>query len=357
MIMGVFGSMIFLQAIIFKYYHYKALRQQKVPSHTSLILQSWKIYYNVLVMADAEVRTIRKYDHPREFERRTEILDQFGMRNANRDTWEHMAIISTRDPESTLMADVGGLAIGTVMYEYSKGIGTISALAVDRAYQGQGHGSALLHEVENRLAQRGCPQSEVLVDDHKLGLIDFYKRRGYQLGYQCVGMTKPLSPESANNYDLNGLAVRYAIERIYNEHARPYNQQVPYQFESVSSLYTAIRNSDAPDLPRIGVLPKWLQRDDKARVWPTPWVAQGDHYQRWIPISTYTEDTMLRVEVVNGGAAYVALMIPLHPPGGTCLIIMNQKKHKYFSLKKTWIAGTDLWTVLAHLLSIRVQPL
>ena len=68
-----------------------------------------------------------------------------------------------RDPDLFLVATHEGKIIGTVIGGFDGRRGLIYHLAVDKNYREQGIGSQLMDEVENRLREKGCIKSYLLV--------------------------------------------------------------------------------------------------------------------------------------------------------------------------------------------------
>ena len=57
--------------------------------------------------------------------------------------------------------------------------GLIYHLAVNHAFRGQGIGSRLMDEVEERLRTKGCLKSYLLVTSDNLEAEQYYKQRGW----------------------------------------------------------------------------------------------------------------------------------------------------------------------------------
>ena len=82
--------------------------------------------------------------------------------------------------ELFLVGKVDDLVVATVMGGYDGHRGWINYLAVDPSHQRQGHGRALMDEIERRLAALGCPKINLQVRDDNLEAIDFYARIGFE---------------------------------------------------------------------------------------------------------------------------------------------------------------------------------
>lgn len=96
-----------------------------------------------------------------------------------------------RDPELFLVAEDAGAVVGVVMGTYDGRRGWILRLAVDPARRRAGIASALVTEVETRLAALGCPRINLLVMPDNAAALRFWQARGY-LPAPDVLCTKPL---------------------------------------------------------------------------------------------------------------------------------------------------------------------
>jgi ribosomal protein S18 acetylase RimI-like enzyme len=97
-----------------------------------------------------------------------------------------------RDPELFLVAEGADAAIaGVVMGAYDGRRGWILRLAADPGRRRAGIASALVTEVETRLAALGCPRINLLVMPDNAPALKFWQSRGY-LPAPDVLCTKPL---------------------------------------------------------------------------------------------------------------------------------------------------------------------
>lgn len=71
--------------------------------------------------------------------------------------------------------------IASAMVGYDGHRGSIFYLAVDPAWQGMGHGSALMTHAEELLLARGCPKLNASVRADNAQVLGFYADRGYRL--------------------------------------------------------------------------------------------------------------------------------------------------------------------------------
>lgn len=86
-----------------------------------------------------------------------------------------------RDPELFLVGVDNGAIVGAVMGAYDGRRGWVYHLAIDSRWQGQGLGTVLLAQLEERLRNKGCRKVNLLVEPDNAGVRHFYEH----LGYQC----------------------------------------------------------------------------------------------------------------------------------------------------------------------------
>lgn len=82
-------------------------------------------------------------------------------------------------PEGLLVAEAGGLVIGTVMVGYDGHRGWINFLGVLPEWRRRGVGAALLERAEVLLREMDCPKINLQVRSSNLEVITFYEARGY----------------------------------------------------------------------------------------------------------------------------------------------------------------------------------
>jgi ribosomal protein S18 acetylase RimI-like enzyme len=103
-----------------------------------------------------------------------------GVHVGRSDSPDEIARKLQRDPDLFLVAEAFGELVGTVIGGYDGRRGMVYHLAVQPHWQGRGIGSALMDEVERRLAAKGCLKSYLLVVDGNGHLFDFYKKHGWE---------------------------------------------------------------------------------------------------------------------------------------------------------------------------------
>ena len=85
-----------------------------------------------------------------------------------------------RDPDLCLVAELGGLIIGTVMGGFDGRRGMVYHLAVDVSSRNKGIGTALMAELESRMKQKGCIRTYLLVTRDNLDAIRFYESQKWE---------------------------------------------------------------------------------------------------------------------------------------------------------------------------------
>lgn len=94
-------------------------------------------------------------------------------------------------PELFLVATGGGQIIGSVLAGYDGHRGWLYAVAVLKAHQRGGVGSALVREAERRLLDLGCVKINLQIQGGNASVAEFYRRLGYEME-ERVSMGKRL---------------------------------------------------------------------------------------------------------------------------------------------------------------------
>jgi ribosomal protein S18 acetylase RimI-like enzyme len=97
-------------------------------------------------------------------------------------------------PELFLVAEDDGKIAGTTMGGYDGHRGWIYLVAVSPDYRRKGVGRMLMEEVEQRLAEIGCPKLNLQVRGTNKEVVEFYKKLGYVVEDR-VSMGKRLKDE------------------------------------------------------------------------------------------------------------------------------------------------------------------
>lgn len=83
--------------------------------------------------------------------------------------------------ELFLVATVGTQLVGSAMAGYDGHRGWVYYVAVSPRYRRQGIGTALMRNVEERLARLDCPKLNLQVRASNEEVVAFYKRLGYEV--------------------------------------------------------------------------------------------------------------------------------------------------------------------------------
>ena len=122
-----------------------------------------------------------------------ELWEAAGLKFRAADVPGELSAVLARDPGLVLVAeDVGGLA-AAVLGTFDGRRGWVSRLATRRGRRGHGYASALLAELERRLAARGCRKVNLLIEQDNKKVTGFYRQHGYTED-QLIFMEKWLTP-------------------------------------------------------------------------------------------------------------------------------------------------------------------
>jgi ribosomal protein S18 acetylase RimI-like enzyme len=100
-----------------------------------------------------------------------------------------------RDPDLFLLAEEGDKIMGVVMGAWDGRRGWINHLAVTQNHQGAGIGTALVRELETRLAKKGARKVNAQIYRWNQKSIDFFKANGYELHEDLIMIGKLLGEE------------------------------------------------------------------------------------------------------------------------------------------------------------------
>ncbi|RXZ69410.1 GNAT family acetyltransferase [Agromyces albus] len=101
-------------------------------------------------------------------------------------------------PELFLVGESGGVVIATAMVGHDGHRGWVNYLAVDETRRGERLGARLMEEAERLLTELGCPKLNLQVRSTNAGVIEFYRRLGYQvdevasLGKRLIADASPI---------------------------------------------------------------------------------------------------------------------------------------------------------------------
>ena len=100
--------------------------------------------------------------------------------------------VLARDPELVLLADDGQLLAAAVLGTFDGRRGWVNRLATRPGQRGRGYATALLAELERRLAAKGCRKVNLLIEMGNQPATRFYEQNGYSTD-QLIFMEKWLS--------------------------------------------------------------------------------------------------------------------------------------------------------------------
>lgn len=124
---------------------------------------------------------IRTFKFPDDFWSVVELWEQSGpgIQVERSDTMGEISKKLGRDPDLFLVAENRGEIIGAVIGGYDGRRGMIYHLAVNTEFRQRGIGSQLMVSVENRLRDKGCLRSYLMVRKEN-SAAHFYEANGWQ---------------------------------------------------------------------------------------------------------------------------------------------------------------------------------
>jgi ribosomal protein S18 acetylase RimI-like enzyme len=125
---------------------------------------------------------IREFRFPEDYQPVVELWSAMekGVHLGRSDTQEEIQKKLARDPDLFLVAECEHRIVGSVIGGYDGRRGMIYPLAVEASLRKQGVGSRLMEEVEQRLRQKGCLKSYLLVAEDNHDVDEFYKKQGWR---------------------------------------------------------------------------------------------------------------------------------------------------------------------------------
>jgi ribosomal protein S18 acetylase RimI-like enzyme len=125
---------------------------------------------------------IREFRHPADFAAVRSLWEgiERGIRLGPSDSPSEIEKKLQRDPDLFLVAEQGSDIVGAVLGGFDGRRGLIYHLAVAARARGQGIGTQLMDEVEQRLRARGCLKCYLMITRDNPGVIEYYERRGWQ---------------------------------------------------------------------------------------------------------------------------------------------------------------------------------
>jgi ribosomal protein S18 acetylase RimI-like enzyme len=109
----------------------------------------------------------------------TRLWQESGLRFRAGDVPAELAAVLARDGDLVLVAeDADGLA-AAVLGTFDGRRGWVNRLATGPGHRGQGHATAILAELERRLAAKACRKVNLLIEPGNQAVSSFYRLRGY----------------------------------------------------------------------------------------------------------------------------------------------------------------------------------
>jgi ribosomal protein S18 acetylase RimI-like enzyme len=105
---------------------------------------------------------------------------EIGVQVGRSDAPEEIQKKLQRDPDLFLVAEENHEIIGTIIGGFDGRRGMIYHLAVQANLRGQGIGTALLKEVEQRLQARGCKKCYLLITAENTDAVRFYEQQNWR---------------------------------------------------------------------------------------------------------------------------------------------------------------------------------
>jgi len=126
---------------------------------------------------------LRAFRYPEDYPAVIELWNNAGPGIHVRRSDERQEILKKleRDPDLFLIAEADGRIIGSVLGGFDGRRGLVYHLAVAPEYRKQGIGSALMDELEQRLQQKGCIRTYLMVTFENMEAVRFYEKRGWEL--------------------------------------------------------------------------------------------------------------------------------------------------------------------------------
>ncbi len=122
------------------------------------------------------------------------LWEAAGMRASVGDFWHDVEEGLARDPELFLLAESGGVLVGTVMGEFDGHRGHIYRMAVSPRHQRQGIGHRLLAELERQFRELGVRKVYADVYHDNVSGRAFWVAAGYLEDTTVVHHSKRLAP-------------------------------------------------------------------------------------------------------------------------------------------------------------------
>ena len=124
---------------------------------------------------------LRDFEYPGDYAAALELWQNAGagVRLGPSDAPQEIEKKLQRDPDLFLVAELDGRLVGTVIGGFDGRRGLVYHLAVAPSERGQGIGSLLMNELEERLRRKGCIRCYLLVTLDNTSAMEYYEARGW----------------------------------------------------------------------------------------------------------------------------------------------------------------------------------
>jgi ribosomal protein S18 acetylase RimI-like enzyme len=125
---------------------------------------------------------IREFCFPDDYDGMLKLWNamEIGVQVGRSDAPEEIQKKLQRDPDLFLVAEENNEIIGTIIGGFDGRRGMVYHLAVQANMRGQGIGTALLKEVEQRLQARGCKKCYLLITVENTDAVQFYEQQNWR---------------------------------------------------------------------------------------------------------------------------------------------------------------------------------
>ncbi len=96
------------------------------------------------------------------------------------DSSDGLARLLATDPQALLVAELGGVLVGSLIAAWDGWRGSFYRLAVSPEHRRKGLATMLLREGERRLRERGAVRLTAIVADDEAGAMGFWQAAGYE---------------------------------------------------------------------------------------------------------------------------------------------------------------------------------
>lgn len=107
------------------------------------------------------------------------------------DSPDGLARLLAADPQALLVAELGGVVVGSLIAAWDGWRGSFYRLAVSPAHRRKGLATMLLREGERRLRERGAVRLTAIVADDEEGAMAFWRAVGYERQQHRARFVRP----------------------------------------------------------------------------------------------------------------------------------------------------------------------